>query len=389
MKINSSTVGMESARSYMAANFSVKRFEVTDFSGAFLGTGLSDSELSQAGNSDKDKAEKSSSKNGGEDIASKNDVLDLQQRMAGVRRNYMLRSREHTSAETIRQQTIKYIFDLLFGESRKRFKEWIEENTNACVGKENGVGYIGNNSQNDLMNVDAAKTLQTPVRVFNYVETNYSYESEETTFSTTGTVKTADGREINFNIDVSMSREFESMYHREMGLSFVQTCDPLVINLDGDIASVSDQKIRFDIDGDGELDTINQLAAGSGYLALDKNGDGKINDGNELFGAKSGDGFSDLAMYDDDGNGWIDENDEVWNKLKIWTTDENGKEHLYTLAEAGVGALCLQKVATQFANTDTDNNSKAFIRSSGVFLYENGLAGTLQHMDLVKYKQEA
>ena len=41
---------------------------------------------------------------------------------------------------------------------------------------------------------------------------------------------------------------------------------------------------------------------GSGYLALDKNGDGTINDGSELFGTRNGDGFADLAQYDEDGN---------------------------------------------------------------------------------------
>ena len=44
-----------------------------------------------------------------------------------------------------------------------------------------------------------------------------------------------------------------------------------VINLDTDIASLSDQTFYFDIDADGELDEISQLGAGSGYLALDKN----------------------------------------------------------------------------------------------------------------------
>mgnify|MGYP000465316364 CR=1 FL=1 len=54
------------------------------------------------------------------------------------------------------------------------------------------------------------------------------------------------------------------------------------------------------------------LQGGSGYLALNKNGDGVINDGSELFGTASGDGFYDLSMYDEDGNGWIDENDHAY-----------------------------------------------------------------------------
>ena len=83
-------------------------------------------------------------------------------------------------------------------------------------------------------------------------------------------------------------------------------CDPLVINLDGNIAELSDQTFLFDLDGDGEMDEISELSAKSGFLALDKNGDGTINDGTELFGTRSGNGFQDLSAYDTDHNGFID-----------------------------------------------------------------------------------
>lgn len=48
---------------------------------------------------------------------------------------------------------------------------------------------------------------------------------------------------------------------------------------------------------------------GGVFLALDKNGDSVINDGKELFGAATGQGFKELAIYDSDKNYWIDEND--------------------------------------------------------------------------------
>ena len=60
-----------------------------------------------------------------------------------------------------------------------------------------------------------------------------------------------------------------------------------MINLNTDAANVTDQKFYFDLDADGELDEISTLASGSGFLALDKNGDGIINDGSELFGTKA------------------------------------------------------------------------------------------------------
>ncbi len=215
---------------------------------------------------------------------------------------------------------------------------------------------------------------------------SYSYEeTEETSFSTTGKVRCADGREIDFNIDLYMSRSFSQYIEEEFTISPIEAlCDPLVINLEGGIAEVSDTKIRFDLDADGIVDEVSRLNSGSGYLALDKNGDGRINDGSELFGTKSGDGFSDLAAYDRDGNGWIDEADPIFEKLKIWITDENGIERLYSLKDKGVGAIYLGNADTSFDLKSADNVTNARIRKTGVFLYENGMAGTMQHLDLAK-----
>ena len=56
--------------------------------------------------------------------------------------------------------------------------------------------------------------------------------------------------------------------------------------MDSNITSISDQKFKFDINADGKEDDISFVGKGSGFLALDKNGDGKINDGSELFGTK-------------------------------------------------------------------------------------------------------
>ena len=165
--------------------------------------------------------------------------------------------------------------------------------------------------------------------------------------------------------------------------------DPLVINLDGDAADISDQTFFFDIDGDGQKDQVNRLGPGSGFLALDRNEDGVINDGTELFGTASGDGFRDLAKYDDDGDGWIDEDDAIWSKLKIWTKDADGNDVLYRLADKGVGAICLTNVGTEFTSQSSDGSAKGVVRNTGVFLYENGQAGTVQHVDLVNHSYSA
>lgn len=90
-----------------------------------------------------------------------------------------------------------------------------------------------------------------------------------------------------------MSRSFQASYEAYSESTYV-LCDPLVFNFEGNTADITDQKFMFDLDCDGKEEEISSLGKGSGFLALDKNGDGIINDGTELFGTKSGDGLQTL-----------------------------------------------------------------------------------------------
>ena len=202
---------------------------------------------------------------------------------------------------------------------------------------------------------------------------------EHTAFCSTGTAVSADGRTINFNINVEMSRSFEAAYVTA-GKEEVFT-DPLVINLNTDAAQVEDVSFLFDLDGDGEKEEISALGEDSGFLALDKNGDGEINDGTELFGAQTGSGFGELAEYDEDGNGWIDEGDAVFSQLKVWVKAGGHEAQLLSLKEADVGAIFLGSQKTQYALTNTYGETGAMIRRTGLYLRESGSVGTVQHMD--------
>lgn len=212
------------------------------------------------------------------------------------------------------------------------------------------------------------------------VESGFYKEEENTAFVSEGKVITKDGKEINFNVSFEMSRSFQASYESYSESTYV-LCDPLVFNFEGNTADITDQKFMFDLDCDGKEEEIASLGKGSGFLALDKNGDGIINDGTELFGTKSGDGFADLAEYDEDGNGWIDEDDGIFSQLRIWTKNEKGEDELISLKDAGVGAINLSSISTAFSNTDNFNDTMAVIQKTGIFLYENGNAGTIQHID--------
>ncbi|MBR6642635.1 MAG: hypothetical protein IKL28_03125 [Lachnospiraceae bacterium] len=215
------------------------------------------------------------------------------------------------------------------------------------------------------------------------VTSSFHTEMEYTAFQSQGCVKTQDGREITFGVEVEMSRAFCEKYDSIFVQDVPVTCDPLVFNLEGNIGKISDQKFLFDLNADGTEEEISFTEQGSGFLALDKNKDGEINDGSELFGTKSGDGFKDLAEYDEDGNGWIDENDSVFDDLSIWTLNEEGEKVQISLLKADVGAIYLGNASTEFSlkNAET-HDTNGIIRSTGVFLKESGGAGTVQHIDL-------
>lgn len=207
-------------------------------------------------------------------------------------------------------------------------------------------------------------------------------EYESTSFMTQGKVQTEDGRSIDFNVAFSMSRACSATINTLEVSNYVLT-DPLVINLNTEMTEISDQKFFFDIDSDGKEEEISELGKGSGFLALDKDGDGKINDGNELFGTKSGDGFKDLAEYDEDGNFWIDENDDIFSKLKVWMKDENGEDILLSLKDADIGAIYLGNANTEYSFKDEALNTQAVLRKTGVYLKEStGKVGTVSHVDL-------
>jgi len=207
------------------------------------------------------------------------------------------------------------------------------------------------------------------------------YEEESISFQTAGVAVTEDGREIDFNVNISMTRSFAA-YTNITVTNTVSLMDPLVVNVSNAFADIADQAFKFDLDMDGEEEDVVKLKAGSAFLAYDKNEDGKINDGSELFGAKTGDGFLELAEYDEDGNGWIDENDSIFSKLRVWYVDSGGDDVLMDLKGADIGAIYLGNVGTTFSLTDNYNNEKALVRSSGIFLKESGGIGTIQHVDL-------
>jgi len=282
--------------------------------------------------------------------------------------------------QSIRQQFVLYLWRMLFGdESARKMSEKYGITTHSS---------------------ESSSTLQSPATITLYgIRETHTVEEQYVSFASSGNVTTADGRSIDFNVAFEMSSRFEQ-YYREESMDVINLCDPLVLNISGDMIGLSDQKFLFDLDADGQKEMISSPLKGNAFLALDKNKDGLINDGSELFGTKSGDGFSDLSAYDTDRNGWIDENDAVFDLLKVWYRDESGEDKLLSLKESGVGAIYLGSADTNYVlrnslnNTEADNASdnanevsdssdvNGVLRRTGIFLYENAMAGFIAHLDM-------
>lgn len=205
------------------------------------------------------------------------------------------------------------------------------------------------------------------------------YEQESLSFEAVGQVTTEDGRTISFSTSLSQSREIYEENHTSLKATGT-LIDPIVINQDGRGAKLTDEKVNFDLTADGTDESISNLKDGSSFLALDRNGNGTIDDGSELFGPTSGNGFGELRELDSDNNGWIDENDELFYELRLWKPGEEAT----ALLERGVGAISLDSVGGSFQLKDSEQLTQGVVREQGVWLHEQtGQAGIVQEIDLM------
>ena len=207
------------------------------------------------------------------------------------------------------------------------------------------------------------------------------YEAEQLSFSAQGVINTADGQTVEFDLQLEITRE----YYRESNVSIragdAVKKDPLVINFAGTAAQLTDTKFAFDLAGTGTKDDISFIRPGSGFLTLDRNGNGNVDNGSELFGTRSGDGFADLAQYDQDANQWIDANDSIFGDLRVWSKDSQGAD----LSVDVGGARCRRAVPGSRRNAVcAEERPQRSARASPQHgrLFKDGGAGTLQQVDL-------
>ena len=161
---------------------------------------------------------------------------------------------------------------------------------------------------------------------------------------------------------------------------------PLVLDLDGDgIETVAvGSGALFDHNSDGLKTQTGWVAADDGLLVLDRNGNGLIDNGGELFGdntvlangQKATDGFQALAELDSNGDGKVDAADATFQNLKVWRDiDQDGvsqTDEMFSLADVGVTSISLSKT-TQTQNLGNGNQ----IFSTATFTRSNGTTSTI------------
>ena len=154
--------------------------------------------------------------------------------------------------------------------------------------------------------------------------------------------------------------------------------DPLVLDLNGDGIDLkgADEGVDFDMNGNGEKTGMGFIRGDDAFLFVDEHGDGLVRDGRQLFGNADGhaNGFEKLRAYDDNGDGVIDENDAIWDKLMVWQEkNENGvceEGETMTLAEAGI-----KSINVGYQNVREDDGKGNLIGQTGSFTRADGTEG--------------
>jgi hypothetical protein len=182
--------------------------------------------------------------------------------------------------------------------------------------------------------------------------------------------------------------------------NFIARKDPLTFDLDGDgletTAIAATNPILFDHDGDGIKNGTGWVKPDDGFLVLDRNGNGSIDNGRELFGdstIKSNgqtatDGFDALADLDSNADGKIDANDAQFANLRIWRDlNQDGISQtgeLFTLASLNIASINVTKTANSqtLANGNQIADLGSFTRTDGTSGTAGAVTGNLADINL-------
>ncbi|MGS2719822.1 hypothetical protein [Paraglaciecola aestuariivivens] len=203
------------------------------------------------------------------------------------------------------------------------------------------------------------------------------YEHERLDFQRHVQVIQNDGTQSELSLAFSYQRELQ--LKQEISFSVAQLKDPLILNLGQQSSLFSQDTQEFDLDGDGQKELIPVLSDNLWFLAYDRNNNGIIDNGLELFGAKTGDGFAELNAYDSNANGLLDYEDKDYKSFVL----HHSQAEQQTLAQAGIKAISLDASHSPFSFKDNQGNTLAQMRKTSVYLNDKQQLGAIHQVDFV------
>lgn len=264
-------------------------------------------------------------------------------------------------------QTLKARFYKIIGRSESSSQESSDTGSSAVVSSSESNASVNSSSEGSIL-------------------TNQEDSQALTTEEMSASLARRNSFELNLKFKQTVTEEGRiGISLEELG---VKKVDPLVLDLSGEGVKLTEagKGALFDITADGKLDSTAWVKGNTALLTYDRNGNGTIDNGSELFGDQNGaaDGFAELAKYDSNGDKKISFLDPVFKALKLYR-DLNGDGKMSSNEFSSLNELGIKALNLNFNRDSRDINGNSLILN-GSFEREDGSTGQLADV-LLGYRQ--
>jgi hypothetical protein len=179
-----------------------------------------------------------------------------------------------------------------------------------------------------------------------------------------------DNKKVNLNYQLNLKASYSSIHSIETTAAALK--DPVVIQFGTRSIGYITDYTKFDINNDNKQNDLPIFSGDVGYLIFDKNNNHHVDNGGELFGPTTNNGFSELAQLDSNNNGFFDNQDDKYSQIYIWQPKQTkpnsneqspNKQNLVSLSQAGIKAISLNAITTQFNFRDQSKDNKGEINA--------------------------
>ena len=227
------------------------------------------------------------------------------------------------SLDDLRSKLAKLVFKAVTGEDFKLFEP--KDLFNAPTDMPRNVEWPVAPASQLAAGASSENALQ-----YDYYASSYQYRS--ISFSAQGVLKTKDGQEINFSMELSVSQEFYSERQVRFRSSDGMSLEPLVVDFQSNAVDLTQTHFSFALDIGGRSDQVALVNDDSAAPQIpgEKNMPDSV--GNSAFVRGGGRRHEDRHRVRDHG-------DAVYDKLRLWLRHSGGGEQLLALGHKGLGAV--------------------------------------------------